>query len=266
MSSETFPHFQNLLTNERSFDRLFCDVSNGSRFDLYFNDRFKDDPVFNHAVIDDSILSSTTDIDDITASMLFHEIKTEATRHHVPPTVFVEEFWAKSRFVQKAAVQEGYIVGGSMEVLSKIIGAQSNFASDAFVLESDDPKLWNQVFMSSYAIPPVWEEELIRREQMFSRSDSTRLLLAWDAQKKPVGCMLTHLTPPHYLGIYCVGTVPEMRHRGVASAMLHKAETMAITCGCKYLTLQTISSDGVTPMYLKSGFRLEFRRNVLLFP
>ncbi len=241
-------------------------MSKGSRFDIYYNDQFKDDPVFNHAVIDDSILSSAVDVNAGTASVLLHEIKMEAAKIHVPPTIFVEEFWEKSRFVQKAAIEEGYLVGGSMEVLSKIVGSKSHLASEALVLETVDSKMWNEVFMSSYSIPPSWKVELIRREQMLSTSDTTKLLLAWDTQKRPVGCMLTHIKPPDYFGIYCVGTVPDMRHRGVAKAMLHKAESIALAHGCKYLTLQTISSDGVTPMYLKYGFKLEFKRAVLLAP
>ena len=55
--------FQNMLLNERSFDKLFCDVSSTNRFDLYYNQNFADDPVFNHAVVDDSILESIDEQD-----------------------------------------------------------------------------------------------------------------------------------------------------------------------------------------------------------
>ena len=266
MSSEPLPYFQKLLANERSFDRLFCDVAHGNGFDLYYNERFKDDPVFNHAVIDNSILSQANHPDADPLLILLHEVRTEAGRHNVPPTIFVEEFWENARFFQKVAIEDGYVVGGSMEILSKTVGPKPYSATEAIVIETNNLKTWNDVFMSSYAIPLGWEEELTRREQMFATLHSTKLLVAMDARRKPVGCILTHLMPPDCLGIYCVGTIPEMRHHGVARDMLHKAESLADYLGCKYLALQTISSDGVTPMYLRLGFKLEFKRNVLLVP
>lgn len=265
MSSDLFSLFQKLLINERSFDGLFCDVANCNGFNLYYNMLFKEDPVFNHAAIDDSILNYANHATVGRISKLLQEIKAEAQRRSVLPTIFVEEFWEKSGFFQKVAIEDGYIVGGSMEVMSKMVESQPDSESEAVVEETDDLKLWTDIFMSSYSIPFGWEEELIRREQAFSAPNSTKLLLARDAQK-PVGCVLIHRMPPDFLGIYCVGTIPEMRHRGVARTMLRKAERMAAEFGCKYLTLQTISSDGITPMYLRYGFKLEFKRNVLLVP
>ena len=64
MKKDQLENFQNMLLNERSFDHLFCDVSNSNRFDLYYNQRFSDDPVFNHAVIVDSILDSIDELDN----------------------------------------------------------------------------------------------------------------------------------------------------------------------------------------------------------
>ncbi|MGI0092411.1 MAG: hypothetical protein ACREBS_11955, partial [Nitrososphaerales archaeon] len=53
--------FKSMLSNEREFDRLFCDVIQRDRFSLFFNERFADDPVFNHATIASAILESTTE-------------------------------------------------------------------------------------------------------------------------------------------------------------------------------------------------------------
>lgn len=261
LNSADVARFQKMLLNERFFDRLFCDVSSTAKFDLYYNEHFKDDPVFNHAVVKDSFLSSKASADS--ASILLREIKAEAARCNVPPTIFVEEFWEHSVLLQKEALVEGYVVSGFMDILSKAVLPRVETASHLTVEESTDLKLWNQIFMKSYLIPAHWEQELLRREQIFLKLHTAKLLLARDAKSKVVGCILTQIMPPEYLGVYCVGTMPEMRHHGVASTMLLEVERRAATLGCKYLTLQTISSDGVTPLYLKLGYKVEFRRTVL---
>jgi ribosomal protein S18 acetylase RimI-like enzyme len=253
-----------MLVNERSFDRLFCDLYEASSFDLYFNESFKDDPVFNHVVIRDSILSSSNNENLEQTSMLLHEIKTEALRRNFSPTLFVEDFWRKSQFLQKVAVEDEYFVGGFMEILSKVVKNLPESRSKTIVEGSIDFKLWNQIFVNSYSIPHTWEGELLRREKLFSTFRDTKLFIARNPQDENVGCMLTQRMPPEYLGVYCVGTLPEMRHQGIASALITKAEKTAADLGCKYLTLQTISSDGVVPLYLKLGFKIEFRRAVLL--
>lgn len=255
-----------MLLNERSFDKLFCDLYETRTLDLYFNDCFKDDPVFNHVVIKDSVLSSLENENEEQTTMLLDEIKKEARRRNFSPTIFVEDFWKKSQFIQNVAVEDDYFVGGFMEILSKAVKKMSETASKTTVQETKDFKLWNKTFMNSYSIPAHWEEELLRREQMFSTFNDTKLYIAKNPQNESVGCMLTHRAPLEYLGIYCVGTIPEMRHRGIASAMLSEAEQTAADIGCDYLTLQTITSDGVAPFYLKLGFVIEFRRVVLQSP
>ena len=252
-----------MLLNERSFDRLFCDTYETSKFDLFFNESFKSDPVFNHAVINDSFLASIDSENVEQNTRLLQEINTEAHSHNFSPTIFVEDFWQKSQSFQKVAVEEEYFVGGFMEILSMAVKNFPESTKKTTVEEGVNFKLWNQIFMSSYSIPPYWEDELVRREELFSTLHETKLFIARNPQNKMAGCMLTHRMPSDYLGIYCVGTLPEMRHQGVASALIAEAARIAADNGCRYLTLQTITADGVVPLYLKLGFNIEFRRVVL---
>ncbi len=257
-----------MLLNERSFDRLFCDVANSNRFDLYYNTSFADDPVFNHAIVDDAILDSSYSTDADSLLILLSEIKSVALGRDVMLTIFVERFWKLCERLESAAIEDGFVVAGSMNILSKKIGkALQKFNEPIDVFETEDISLWNQTFMRSYSIGQKWAPELIRREEMFLSDPSTRLFLATEKESDlPSGCLLVHRTPSDYLGIYCVGTVPERRHRGVAKALLAAVENLAIELHCENLTLQTIESDGVTPMYLGLGFNLDFQRDVLKLP
>ena len=215
-----------------------------------------------------SSLRKISDRDSL--SVLLYEIKSEAAARNVPPTIFVERFWKIAQRLENAAVEDGYLIAGSMEILSKEVkGAAPNFNDvKNDVIETKNVRLWNEVFMRSYSINPEWESELLRREGIFLNDQSTTLLLAreHDSEFEASGCTLLHRFPNDFLGIYCVGTLPQSRNRGIASSMIKKAEDFAAKIGCKYLTLQTLAYDGVTPVYQKLGFEIDFERNILQLP
>ena len=171
--------------------------------------------------------------------------------------------------MERAAIEDGYLIAGLMQILSKEVAVASNSKEEKIeVIETRNFPLWNEVFMRSYSINPVWESELLKREDMFSNDRSTTLLLAKEPNSELAasGCMLLHKIPNDFLGIYCVGTLPQSRHRGIANSMMRKAEDIAAKIGCEYLTLQTLASDGVTPLYQNLGFEIDFERTVLQLP
>ena len=258
-----------MLENERSFDALFCDLFETRRFRMFYNSIFSDDPVFNHSVISPEILDSQRN-DVSEHSDIFIEIRAEANKRRVPPSIFVERFWRNSTSIMKSAIDYGYLISGTMELHSKNVNRVSKMRSESSfeVLEAKDVGPWNEVFMRSYGIGASWKRELIRRENLFQNRSSTYLFLASEKndQSATSGCILLHNDPKDWMGIYCVGTLPEKRNLGVATAMVTFAETFAAKKGCNYLTLQTITSDHVAPLYQSLGFKVDFVRDVLISP
>jgi len=63
-------------------------------------------------------------------------------------------------------------------------------------------------------------------------------------------------------GVYCVGTVPEHRRKGVAASLLSEAVTIAGAEG-RHLFLQSLASDGTLRYYLKRGFRVLYSKQLL---
>jgi len=63
-------------------------------------------------------------------------------------------------------------------------------------------------------------------------------------------------------GVYCVGTVPEHRRKGVAASLLSKAKAMARAEG-RHLVLQSLASDGSLPYYLQRGYRVLYFKQLL---
>jgi ribosomal protein S18 acetylase RimI-like enzyme len=254
--------FEKLVSNEHYFHELFSDKTVGKSFTLYYNSNFADDPIFNHAVLKANSRSENSE--EILAS-----IRSAAEKTEVPASIFVDKYasWAES--FEKAAMEIGYRVADTMTVLSKPLEKRSTSRVDSRIVSftTKDFELWNDIFMRSFRIGISWKNELLRREAMFLNDRRVTLFLAGeDGSGFPAsGCLLLAITPDDCSGIYSVGTLPERRGRGVARSMMDAAEAYASNRGCKTVTLQTLNSDDVAPMYLKMGYRVDFLRDILQF-
>ncbi|HKW04399.1 MAG TPA: GNAT family N-acetyltransferase, partial [Nitrososphaerales archaeon] len=166
-------------------------------------------------------------------------------------------------------VDKGFRVRDKMEILSKHVDSKNpiDIEDKIKVRISKDYANWNRIFVSSFQIPESWNEELLRREEVATKNDSVNLILGrelWSDEDQ--GCLLSFLDESKVMGIYCVGTLPRWRGRGIAKMMMRFVENNARNLGCNLLTLQTINSDGVSPMYKKIGYRTEFERDIFWNP
>ncbi|MFI5420225.1 MAG: GNAT family N-acetyltransferase [Nitrososphaerales archaeon] len=266
MISENFSRYQKMLANERSFDKLFSDEYKGNNFLFYYNKAFSDDPIFNHAVPAEDTLDSTEVPEDLIED-IFESVKSKAREFDVPASVFLEEFRANVRRFETTGIESGYRVIEKMDALSKdlVSSIVDNPFEEISVEETRDAETWIDIFMRSFAISQSWKEELQQRGSRLTSDACTTLLLASEpkASANISGCLLLHVFPAGCGGIYCVGTIPERRHRGVANALMRKAESLAKEKNCQFTVLQTVNSDGVTPMYLKLGYLVNFERVVM---
>jgi len=64
-------------------------------------------------------------------------------------------------------------------------------------------------------------------------------------------------------GVYCLGTVPRYRRRGVATGLLQRAKEIAEAEGRK-LILQSLASEGAERFYLERGFIPLYSKHILL--
>jgi GNAT superfamily N-acetyltransferase len=63
-------------------------------------------------------------------------------------------------------------------------------------------------------------------------------------------------------GVYCVGTIPEHRRKGVAGSLLSRAKDITGAEG-RHLFLQSLASDVTTRYYLQRGFRVLYSKQLL---
>ncbi len=270
--------FKDLLLNERGFHQLFCDLERSGNLSLYHNENFAEDPIFNHFIIEDALLDSRTYPEQEVVHSIFHEINQVRGKSNSKGSLFMEDFWQNGPRFEKTAIEEGFRISDKMEILSKPVdkpvrgdNAETRFEKTRKPIASltKDVRSWNRVFMDSFSIPKSWEDELLRREGICLDNPDVSFIIAQvnsDSESSfNAGCLLSFVRPSHCCGIYCVGTIPRWRGRGVALEMLEFAHGLATKFGCKMLTLQTLTSDNVSPMYKKIGYTADFERDIL-FP
>ncbi len=253
-----------MLINEQSAVSLLSDTLQLDQATFFFNQAFSDDPIFNHYVINSEILSQS-DLLDALLSDLPEKAKSVAKNLGLLASFYVEDFWPAALETEKLLVNHGYRIADRMNALTKVIGIFKESKGDNFrVSRTSDAGVWNKVFMISFNIPEYWGPELSKRVSSFLKDEKAVLIIASEPDgSEDVGCLLLHQAPPDFMGVYSVGTVPLKRRRGVAKEMLLYSEDLAAKAGCKFMTLQTLLSDNVSPMYEKLGYVIQFNRNIL---
>lgn len=257
-----------LLKNEQEFNSLFSSMEEHQYFTLFRNHAFADDPVFNHFVLKEAILEDEAAPDQKFLSVI-EELKKCSSSLGFRTTVFSESIWKKGPQFQKLAISQGFKVSEKMEIFSKTLEPRNIIprSNEITVSETKDFEAWNRLFISSFQIPPSWNDELIRREKEIVQNQSVTLFLAKEtSSSEHQGCLLSFVSPEDLMGIYCVGTDPRSRKRGIAKALMSFAEEKARRIGCSRTTLQTVTSDGAGPMYKKMGYIVEFDRNIMWNP
>jgi len=129
-----------------------------------------------------------------------------------------------------------------------------NNISDVKIVSSDQSMLdiWTDVNMEGFGVPSVFREALLEMFRKASQYKGTRSYLAY-FHGKPAGvCGLVSLN--NVGGIFSVGTAPEHRRKGVASALLQKAIADSLSMGDDLLYLITTKGSDAERLYTSLGF------------
>ena len=109
---------------------------------------------------------------------------------------------------------------------------------------------WIEVFCKSFAVPH-WKREVGR--VVSGNAEGLELLLSYRGGI-PAGCAaLYHKNG--VTGLYCLGTVSQLRGRGVARSILRSVMF-------KGLFLQTLGSERLLPFYEKEGFVVAYTKQI----
>jgi hypothetical protein len=109
---------------------------------------------------------------------------------------------------------------------------------------------WIDLFCGSFAVPR-WKTEVERI--MRANFERLELLLSY-RNGVPAGCAALY-RKNGVTGLYCLGTVSQLRGRGLAKEMLKSAMS-------KGLFLQTLGSQKLLPFYEKAGFVVAYTKKI----
>ena len=153
----------------------------------------------------------------------------------------------------------GYRQAVTMTVLCSASSGEGGGPA-AGVRRSEDPETWTSAYLRSF----YGDEGLtdaVRPIVSSLRSSRAVTLLECRKGGETAGVLALFRTP-RVAGVYCVGTVPQFRETGVATALLARAREMASEGG-RRLALQTLKSDGALRFYRRRGFAAMYSKLVL---
>ncbi len=179
-------------------------------------------------------------------------MESEFKKRGVTPNIFVQSDSLDSRLLQ-VFTKKGYRIADQMSVMElETPSFKTNAKLVPETVAEGQLDRWATVYLEAfYGDTEILDVVLKTLRRVSGNKDVVLILATLDG--KPAGCLALFRTQ-RVLGVYCVGTVPDMRGEHVASTMLDLAGKVAGKENRK-LVLQTILSDSVEPLYLKLGFK-----------
>jgi hypothetical protein len=137
-----------------------------------------------------------------------------------------------------------------------VLGAGSSGAAGRKVVRIDRPLLpvWIGVFCRSYSVHE-WKGEVERI--MNVNFDRLGLWLSYDG-KMPAGCAALYCKNG-IAGLYCLGTVSQLRKKGLANDILATVAKLHDD-----LFLQTLGSEGLLPFFEKAGLTVVYTKRIYM--
>jgi N-acetylglutamate synthase-like GNAT family acetyltransferase len=154
--------------------------------------------------------------------------------------------------VRNRLVGRGYRVADRFIVMSlEKPGLLTGRLGRSHRIRKSEVETWSKVYLESF----YGEESLLKvvsRRVGKAREKRSNWLILAEEDGKAAGTVALHLTKG-LLGLYCLGTAPSMRGRGIAGGLLSVARRLAEEKGTK-LILQVFEEEGVEGFYLERGF------------
>lgn len=183
----------------------------------------------------------------------------EFRRLGLPPTMTVNQSCSSAL---RMLAESGYHSTETMSVMVATTRMETTNHSYADVRETSagSAKEWTKAYLLSFYGDVKLTRAATKVVQRLLRSRSATLLEA-RSNGEVAGVLAVYRTQ-RLAGIYCVGTVPKFRRRGVAGNLLQRTSEIASSEG-RRMVLQTLESDGAEAFYAKRGFVALYRKSFM---
>lgn len=125
----------------------------------------------------------------------------------------------------------------------------------------DSISMWVDVFCKAFNAED-WKQQIHSLTMANLRFFRLFVLMTRsDAASVPAACALLFCYKK-VMGLYCLGTLPKFRRKGLASLILKSSISIARAKRMKLFFVQAFLNDGFADMYKKVGLNLEYRKGV----
>lgn len=126
--------------------------------------------------------------------------------------------------------------------------------SNARKISRDDSMLWSKTFCDAYDC----HDWLVSVDAIVKKSIPS---IDYYVDDSISSCVALY-EKNSILGLYCLGTIPSMRKKGLANSLIDFALNEVRKRNLRLLVLETYRQDGLIDFYLKLGFKESYKKNI----
>ena len=119
---------------------------------------------------------------------------------------------------------------------------------------------WSETYLRAFYGDLTLGLEVLKVARRLHKLEDVTMLVA-ESEGKVSGVTALYRTPG-LLGLYCLGTLPECRNRGIARSLLKASKEMA-DAEDRELVLQSLRSEETEPFYRRFGFEKLYEKRLL---
>ena len=171
-------------------------------------------------------------------------------RHNTRPFIYVLNNLSLEELLRK----KGFTFYDAQHVLKK--STDNNLENlPIHHIARKDSLLWADIFCKSYDCPE-WIDEV----NAIVRKSVSEVEYLVDSEYN-ASCVALY-EKNSVLGLYCLGTVPEKRKKGLAKLLISYALNQVKTKKLDFLMLETYQRDTLLEFYLKLGFEKVYEKKI----
>jgi ribosomal protein S18 acetylase RimI-like enzyme len=223
--------------NDLGFTSLWAQTVNLECGTFFFNSELPNDIFFDK--LTNVTCTSARMIDE--ALDLFH-------RYNNTPFVYSLNY---SEF-EDVLLRRNFVHYDTQYVLKK--NDDSKKISKTHKITNDDAMLWSKTFCNAYDC----YEWVVPVDRIVRNSLSS---IEYYIDESISSCMALY-EKNSVLGLYCLGTIPGMRRRGLAESLIDFAQSEVKRRKLSFLMLETYKRDNLLDFYSKLGFQEIYKKNI----
>jgi GNAT superfamily N-acetyltransferase len=202
---------------------------------------------FNSDLSNDIFLDKLTNITCISNEMLDDALALFA-KHGSTPYVYTLNYPE----LEENLLKKNFRLYDVQHVLTKV--PDSTKISKVRMISSDDSMLWSKTFCYAYDC----HDWLAPVDRIVKKSIP---LVGYYVDDSISSCVALY-EKNSMLGLYCLGTIPSMRKKGLAISLIDFALNEVKKRNLESLMLETYQRDGLLDFYLKLGFKEIYQKNI----